>query len=305
MRYTAKIKTGDVQYAGTDANGFLSLNGLDGVMREVELTDPTTVNDFERGDINSITIETAEDLGEIQTGTLREDRSGSGPGWYVDWVKIEHGEDGREWTAQVGAWSDHDGRNGRFPLLRFSRTSDGNYEQLESQKRLAARKKKERDDEKKATDNVAAADRQLDAEIARLEKEADLAEKRRRLEELRGKIGGTTAPTTGTVSVSRTFEVYGIRNGVNVPYLQAVTLANGRFQLLAGARLMIGDQPGDGWGYSGTPGRWSATFPGVSPTVYGLDADKGVISFDGAQAQAMSAAMLVQLFGPNWRAIVY
>ena len=306
MRYTIKIRTGDVTYAGTDANVFIALAGLEGSMREVEITDPDSVNDWEKGDINSTSIET-EELGELQTGTLREDRSGTGPGWFVDWVKGQHGEDGREWTAQVGAWSDHDGRNGRFPVLRFTRTDDGQYEALERQKAEAARKRRERDAEKKAKDDIASADKQIDLEIARLEKEAELADKRRKLAELQGKINGTTPAPSGTTSpaVQKTFELYGVVNGANVPLSRAVTLVNGRFQVNAGARVMIGDQPADGYGYAGTPGKWASVYPSTSPTAYGQDADKGVLGWDGAKAWVIPAETLTQLFGANWRSVVY
>ena len=77
MRYTWTVKTGDVWYAGTDANVFLSLNGLDAVMKEVKIDDPNSINDWEKGDVNHGGFETA-DLGDLRTGTLRQDGSGAG-----------------------------------------------------------------------------------------------------------------------------------------------------------------------------------------------------------------------------------
>lgn len=120
MRYRWEIKTSDTWYAGTDASVFLSLSGLNASMREVQISDPEVINDWEQGEINHGLIET-EDLGELQTGTLRHDQSGPAAGWSVDWVKVSTEDDGREWTATVGRFDE----GGRFPLLRFSRTKDG------------------------------------------------------------------------------------------------------------------------------------------------------------------------------------
>jgi hypothetical protein len=142
MRYRWTIKTGDAMYAGTDSSVFLSLAGLDASMREVEISDPDTINDWEKGDQNHGVIET-DDLGELQTGTLRSDNSGPSSGWQVDWVKVQNEEDGREWTATVGKWDD----NGRFPMLKFARTDDGQFEQIQSRElrlRRVERPKKQR-----------------------------------------------------------------------------------------------------------------------------------------------------------------
>ena len=129
MRYRWEIKTTDTWYSGTDASVFLSLAGLDASMREVQISDPDAINDWERGDVNHGSIET-QDLGELQTGTLRHDQSGPAAGWSVDWVKITNEEDGREWTATVGTFDS----GGRFPLLRFSRTNDGQFEEIKKQR---------------------------------------------------------------------------------------------------------------------------------------------------------------------------
>lgn len=67
MRLRWKVKTSDTMNSGTDADVFLGLAGLDAVMREVEISDPGAVNDWERGDINTGIIET-EDLGSCSQG---------------------------------------------------------------------------------------------------------------------------------------------------------------------------------------------------------------------------------------------
>ena len=134
MRYRWEIKTSDAWYAGTDANVFLSLNGLDAGMREVQNQRPGRHQRLGKGDINHGSIET-EDLGELQTGTLQHDQSGPASGWSVGWVKVTNGKTVAEWTATVGKFDE----GGRFPLLRFTRTNDGQYDVLQSRRRSAQR----------------------------------------------------------------------------------------------------------------------------------------------------------------------
>ncbi len=156
MRYRWSVKTGSAMYAATDANVFLSLAGLDANMREVEISDPDALNDWEKGDLNHGSIET-EDLGELQTGTLRHDQSGPSSGWKVDWVKVQNEEDGREWTATVGKFDE----GGRFPLLRFSRTNDGQYDLMQKQKAKKAQDQAAKDAAEKAAAKRKAEDQAL------------------------------------------------------------------------------------------------------------------------------------------------
>jgi hypothetical protein len=86
MRYRWEIRTGDTWYAGSDANVYLSIAGDKGSMKELELNDPDSNNDWEKGDVNHGVFETA-DLGMLTTGTLRHDGSGASPDWTVDYVR--------------------------------------------------------------------------------------------------------------------------------------------------------------------------------------------------------------------------
>jgi len=320
MRYRWEIKTSDAWYAGTDANVFLSLNGLDASMREVQISDPDAINDWEKGDINHGSIET-EDLGELQTGTLRHDQSGPASGWSVDWVKVTNEEDGREWTATVGKFDE----GGRFPLLRFTRTNDGQYDVLQKQKakRAADQAAKDAADKaaakKKAEEQATAdADSELDAEMAKQQKElerelkkaemeAKLAEQRAKLDKLRG--GGTTTgtPPMGGGGTFRTYELFGVLNGGNVPLSRVVVLdgGTGRYTVVPGGRVIVGEAAGEGFGLAGVPGRWSAYYGGRSPAEFGLDADKGVLGSDGSRGWALNATFLAQVFGAGWRAAIY
>lgn len=330
MRYTWTIKTGDVWYAGTDANVFLSLNGLDAVMKEVEISDPGAINDWEKGDVNHGSIET-EDLGELQTGVLRSDQSGPGAGWFVDWVKVRNEEDGREWTAQVGAWTDHDGRNGRF-RLKFALTDSGDYERIQKQKAEAARKQAEKDaaakKQREAEDaktreaeadadfdkELDAANKQLEKDLKKARLEAEVAKKRAEIEKLKNPNGGVVPPAPygggsggGGMGSFRTFELFGVMNGMAVPLAQVVSCdrVTGICTVTPGGRVIVGEQPNEGFGLAGVPGRWQMYYGGRSPAEFGLDADKGVLGSDGSRGWVLDARFLSQIFGSGWRMAVY
>ena len=58
MRYRWEIRTGDTWHAGTDANAYLTVVGDKGSMKEMELNDPDSYNDWEKGDGNHGVFET-------------------------------------------------------------------------------------------------------------------------------------------------------------------------------------------------------------------------------------------------------
>jgi hypothetical protein len=334
MRYVWYIQTGNEWFAGTDSNIYLSLNGLDAVMKEVLIDDPSSDNDWERGALNSGVIET-EDLGELQSGLLRSDHSGAPPtNWKVEWIKIMNEEDGREWTAGIGKWSDWADTKQGF-RLKFTRTADGQFEQIQKRKAEAARKKaaddqasadkakREAADAEKARkeqekrdreqaeqeafdEELSKADKELERELLKARKEAEVAKKRAELDKLRGTTSGGSTPTPGGGGAAfRTVELYGVMGGARVPLTSAVSMAGGMPQVQPGARVMVGEVPADGFGLAGVPGRWSAYYAGRSPAEFGLDADKGVLASDGSRGWALTATFLSQIFGAGWRAVIY
>jgi hypothetical protein len=72
-----------------------------------------------------------------------------------------------------------------------------------------------------------------------------------------------------------------------------------------GGRVIVGEQPNEGYGLAGLPGRWSAYYAGKSPVEFGLDADKGVLGSDGSRGWVLTGQFLQQVFGTNWRAAIY
>ena len=277
-------------------------------MQEVELNDPDSVNDWEKGDTNHGTIETA-DLGNLQTGTLKQDGSGASPDWTPEYVRITNDEDGRVWLAPVGVEL-----KGDQPFrLVFKLEDAGQYEQIQRQKKEAADKAKREADEaaakadeeqadreaeeaeRKARKELEATKRKAEAELRKARQEAELAKIRAEMERLKsGAIGD------GTPAGFRTIELFGQMNGQNVPLSQVIQEQGGGFVVVAGGSVLGGEGPGEGFGYGGAPGRWTEASGGQPPTAFGQDAMVGIVGFDGARAWFVPAGILAQIFGSNW-----
>lgn len=87
--YNVTVKTGNRGSAGTDANVYITIWGNTSELIKQKLDKPG-YNDFERNDCDSYLLSTTEGvLGNILGIKLEHDNTGVGPGWYVDWVKIE------------------------------------------------------------------------------------------------------------------------------------------------------------------------------------------------------------------------
>ena len=324
-RYRWETKTAYVNGAGTDANVFLSLSGDKATLKEMEINDPDSSQDWEKGDINHGLIETA-DLGWIKTGTLKHDGWGAGPDWMVEYVKITNDDDGREWLAGVNAELK---ANNPFRLV-FKNTSRGQFDELQRQKELEveqrereqtledqqrANAQKVEDAKQRLADAKAASKaraEKLKIEIERAKIAADEQRLREELEQLQG--GGVSPPAQSPQSPSplptggslKTYEVFGVYNGRPAPLTQAVNFDRATGKVLgvnAGYRVMATDSPSEGFGLAGTPGRWSS-FVTQSPLFYGLDPDRGILAWDGSRGQVLNASYLLQLFG-DWRQAVY
>lgn len=313
MRYRWEIRTGDTWYAGTDANVFLALNGSTSSMKEMELNDPDSNNDWEKGAVNHGVFETA-DLGNINTGTLRHDGGGAGPDWTVDYCKITNDEDGRVWLAGINT----ELKGNQPHRLVFKLTDRGQYDEL--QRRAAedaARKKQEAEDaatkaEEEQEDRDAAEQerlfrKQLDTEKRKLKLELEKAKMQAELDKLRGQIsqtsgGGSSGGTTA--GGLRTVEFFGVINGTVVPLSRAVSIGGGGVQIQPGARVMRGDSGADGFGLGGSPGRWSNFYGGSNPAEFGLPANVGVLGSDGSRGWVLSGDFLRQLFGSGWQAVI-
>ncbi len=327
-RYRWETKTAYVPGAGTDANVFISLSGDKATLKETEINDPDSSQDWEKGDINHGLIETA-DLGWIKTGTLKHDGWGAGPDWMVEYVKITNDEDGREWLAGVNAELK---ANNPFRLV-FKNTSRGQFDEMQRQKELEveqrereqsaedaklARERKVEDAKTDLQDWKAASKARMEQLKVEMERAKVAAEEQKLREELARMRGGgstldPTMPTTNTTPTPmptggslKTYEVFGVYNGRPAPLTQAVSFDRATGKVLgvnAGYRVMATDSPSEGFGLAGSPGRWSS-FVTQSPLFYGLDPDRGILAWDGSRGQVLNASYLLQLFG-DWRQAVY
>ena len=326
-RYRWETKTAYVNGAGTDADVFISLSGDKASLKETEINDPDSNQDWEKGDINHGLIETA-DLGWIKTGTLKHDGWGAGPDWMVEYVKITNDEDGREWLAGVNAELK---ANNPFRLV-FKNTSRGQFDEMQRQKELEveqrereqsaedaklARERKVEDAKADTQDWKAASKARMEQLKSEMERAKVAAEEQKLREELARMRGGSTldptmpTPTTTptpmpTGGSMKTYEVFGVLNGRPAPLTAAVNFDRATGRVLgvnAGYRVMATDSPSEGFGLAGSPGRWSS-FVSQSPLFYGLDPDRGILAWDGSRGQVLNASYLLQLFG-DWRQAVY
>ncbi|XP_060083712.1 lipoxygenase homology domain-containing protein 1-like [Ylistrum balloti] len=83
--YQITVKTGDVRYAGTDANVFVKIYGEKGVTKKLMLDD--SKNNFERNMTDDFTMETV-DVGSMSKILVGHDNAGVGAGWFLDNIKI-------------------------------------------------------------------------------------------------------------------------------------------------------------------------------------------------------------------------
>ncbi len=111
MVYNFEIKTGDIMYAGTDSNIFLTLYGETGQLNEQRLNGYISGNAFERNDTNRFSINYGDaDVGRIYKITMHSDCKYGGSDWYASYVKITRGgndkndESNLPSTFQINAW---------------------------------------------------------------------------------------------------------------------------------------------------------------------------------------------------------
>jgi hypothetical protein len=82
------IHTGDKQWAGTDANVYFRVANIDWW-----LLDKPWYNDFERDDTDTYGPFQVSNLKATELSTvpieLKQDGTGIGPDWYVDWLRLE------------------------------------------------------------------------------------------------------------------------------------------------------------------------------------------------------------------------
>ncbi|XP_060575611.1 lipoxygenase homology domain-containing protein 1-like isoform X2 [Ruditapes philippinarum] len=84
-RYQITVKTGDVRYAGTDANVFIQLAGEKGITKKLKLDDAK--NNFERNMVDNFDLR-AINVGAMKHIVIGHDNFGPGAGWFLDNVTV-------------------------------------------------------------------------------------------------------------------------------------------------------------------------------------------------------------------------
>lgn len=120
MKYTylVSIKTGDVEYAGTDASVFIEFYGKNNeLLLKAHELDTDNYDDFEQGSLNGYNIVTERRIDDIAKIRLFHDNAGKRPGWFVEYVSIYCPETRKKWDFYVHRWlsvSDDDKRIDRI-----------------------------------------------------------------------------------------------------------------------------------------------------------------------------------------------
>jgi len=283
------IKTADALYSGTDSDVYLALSGTLRTMPEVRIDNPNSSDNFEKGDIDTGILVVEDDLGPLTSGQLRVDSSGDEHPWRVDWVQIlpegvpTDGPGG--WRAEVNTSADE---NGMFPMLRFSPMGGGEARSFQPGDGPGD------SDEAQVARELDEVERKLRFNRMR----QDLALKKQQLAELEEKLSPPIGPAF------RTYELFGWMDGKVVPLNDIITKTDKGLDVVDGGRLMIGQEPEDGFGLAGNTGKWFQ-YVDVGPGVFGLEPDGGVLTSDGKRVLVCDAEFLMTAFGEKWRDVVY
>ena len=113
--YELKIKTGNRDDAGTDANIFAQIIGTKGNSAEVYL-DNVGKNDFEKGSEGVYLITVPDEIGEIEQINIRHDNTGNKAGWFLDEAWVKNARTSKVWHFPCFRWlatSSDDGKTSR------------------------------------------------------------------------------------------------------------------------------------------------------------------------------------------------
>ncbi len=89
MSYEVSIKTGDKTGAGTDSNIYLTLDGVLGRTKEIQINQFISGNAFERNQTDRFTLENIPTIGEFPRSIkIRSDDKFAGSAWYLESITI-------------------------------------------------------------------------------------------------------------------------------------------------------------------------------------------------------------------------
>uniref|UniRef100_A0A8C3PVS5 Lipoxygenase homology domains 1 n=1 Tax=Chrysolophus pictus TaxID=9089 RepID=A0A8C3PVS5_CHRPC len=110
VKYETIVVTGFEKGAGTDANVFITIFGLNGDSGKRALKQKFR-NLFERGKTSRFYLETL-DMGELKKVRIEHDNSGLAPGWLVERVEITNSATGVTTIFPCGKWLDENRGDG-------------------------------------------------------------------------------------------------------------------------------------------------------------------------------------------------
>jgi hypothetical protein len=114
--YTISVLTGDVRFAGTDADVSLMLWGSKAASGVIPLRNSDHLNKFERAQTDTFKVE-LQDLGEIQRLMIGHDGSKPGAGWYLDRVMVRQTDrDEQVYMAVADRWLDSHKGDGKIEI---------------------------------------------------------------------------------------------------------------------------------------------------------------------------------------------
>lgn len=119
VKYEIIIITGDVKGAGTDANVFITIYGVNGDSGQRHLRQKFR-NLFERGRTDRFVLEML-DLGELLRVKVEHDNSGSNCGWYLECVEVTNTANSVTTIFQCGKWLDTRKADGQIQRVLYPR----------------------------------------------------------------------------------------------------------------------------------------------------------------------------------------
>uniref|UniRef100_A0A8C2ZJA1 Lipoxygenase homology PLAT domains 1 n=1 Tax=Cyclopterus lumpus TaxID=8103 RepID=A0A8C2ZJA1_CYCLU len=117
VKYEIIVITGDVKGAGTDANVFISIYGVNGDSGKRHLRQKFR-NLFEQGRTDRFVLEML-DLGELLRVKVEHDRSASNCGWYLECVEVTNTANSVTTIFQCGKWLDTRKADGQIQRVLY------------------------------------------------------------------------------------------------------------------------------------------------------------------------------------------
>jgi hypothetical protein len=113
--YEVQVLTGDVRFAGTDANVRCMLIGNKGASSPLYLQRSNNMNKFERAQTDVFHFDLPH-LGDLELCRIGHDGAGVGAGWHLESVTVIEKESQTQWTFKASRWLDRDKEDGALEI---------------------------------------------------------------------------------------------------------------------------------------------------------------------------------------------